>query len=284
MKTSSFAGKVAAVTGAGSGIGQALAMALARRDCFVAASDVNIEGLRATRDAIGERNCSIVRLDVTDGNGMHTWARDVALERGKVNLVFNNAGIAYGATVAGGDEEEMRRVMDIDFWGVVHGTRAFLPFLAASGDGHVVNISSIAGILAFPGQCAYNAAKFAVRGYTEALRIECEMTGAAVSATCVHPGGIRTNIASTTRVHESLAVFGVEPQALIRNFSKHLRMSPHKAADIILHAVQRNARRVLVGADAHALDLMHRLIPGRYHAVMARVARHMIGAPASDRA
>jgi short-subunit dehydrogenase len=189
-----------------------------------------------------------------------------------VNLIFNNAGISYGATVRDGDEAEFRRVIDVNFWGVVHGTRAFLPLLEASGDGHVVNISSIFGVIAFPGQAAYNSAKFAVRGFTEALRIELEITGSVVSATCVHPGGVKTNIARKTRIHASVASLGGDPADGGAAIDKLLTLSPDTAAEIILRGVQKNARRVLVGSDAKMLDLLQRWSPGGYQGVLIREA------------
>src|SRR5262249_39200534 len=145
--------------------------------------------------------CTSRSLDVTNAAEVRSWAGEVAREHGKVNLIFNNAGIGYAATVDGGDEADFSRVIDVDFWGVVHGTRAFLPLVEASGDGHVVNVSSLFGLIAFPGNSAYNAAKFAVRGFTEALQIELAIKKSCVRATCVHPGGIKTNIARASKVH-----------------------------------------------------------------------------------
>ncbi|MBX3225943.1 MAG: SDR family NAD(P)-dependent oxidoreductase [Labilithrix sp.] len=278
----SFDGKVAAITGAASGMGRSLAVALARRGCEVALSDVDEVGLAETvrlATAAGKPGLRVTkrRLDVADAEAMRAWAKDVASEHGRVNLVFNNAGVSYSATVEGADQAEFERIVDIDYWGVVHGTRAFLPYLRASGEGHVINTSSLFGLIAFPGQCAYNSAKFAVRGFTEALRIELEITGAPVSATCVHPGGIKTNIARASKMHPSMADLGVtDPELSRREFEKAFRVTADDAAEQILRGVQRNARRVLIGTDARLLDVFQRLLPGTYHGVLARITRRVL--------
>ncbi len=277
----SFAGKVAAVTGAASGMGRSLAIALARRGCEVALSDIDERGLAETARLAQAANPKIrvttKRLDVADGDAVRAWAKQVASEHGRCNLVFNNAGISYAATVEGADHADFERIVDINFWGVVHGTKAFLPYLRASGDGHVVNTSSVFGLIAFPGQCTYNATKFAVRGFTEALRIELEITGAPVSATCVHPGGIKTNIARASKVHPSMAELGVDDSDEAKTrFERAFRVSADEAAETILRGVQKNARRVLIGTDARIIDLMQRLLPGSYHGVLARVSRRVL--------
>jgi len=154
----------------------------------------------------------------------------------------------------------------------VNGSRAFLPHLVASNDGHVVNTSSVFGIVAFPGQSSYNSAKFAVRGFTEALRVECEIKGSPVTATCIHPGGIKTNIARASKVHESMRTLGIDDlEGASKRFEKAFRLSADDAAEIILRGVSKNARRVLVGADAHLIDLVQRILPGSYHGLIARM-------------
>jgi NAD(P)-dependent dehydrogenase (short-subunit alcohol dehydrogenase family) len=279
----SFAGKVAAITGAASGMGRSLAIALARRGCEVALSDVDTDGLSETaRLARAGSNLLVTTrsFDVADEKAMYGWAREVASEHGRCNLIFNNAGVSYAATVEGADRADFARIVDIDFWGVVHGTRAFLPYLRASGEGHVINTSSLFGLIAFPGQCSYNAAKFAVRGFTEALRVELEITGAPVSATCVHPGGIKTNIARASKVHPSMADLGVDDLAAApRRFERAFRVSADDAAETILRGVQKNARRVLIGTDARVLDLLQRILPGRYHGLVSWTARRVLDAP-----
>jgi NAD(P)-dependent dehydrogenase (short-subunit alcohol dehydrogenase family) len=273
VQARSFEGKVAAVTGASSGIGRALAEALARRGCHLALADLQEEALAATAAEVKGVKVTRRRLDVSKGAEVRAWAEEVVRDHGRVNLVFNNAGISYGASVKGAEEADFRRVMEVDFWGVVHGTRAFLPLLEASGDGHVVNTSSLFGLIGFPGQCAYNSAKFAVRGFTECLQIELAMTGAPVHATSVHPGGIKTNIAKASRTHASLAELGVDPEKATAELEKQFRLTAAEAAEIILRGVQRNARRVLVGVDARIMDWVQRMLPGRYQAVVAAISK-----------
>ena len=279
----SFEGRVAAITGAGSGMGRSLAVALARRGCEVAVSDIDERGLDETvRLVEGARPRASLRvtsrrLDVADRDGVRAWAREVATEHGRCNFIFNNAGVAYAATVEGADPEDFARIIDINFWGVVYGTQAFLPYLKASGEGHVVNTSSLFGLIAFPGQGTYNSSKFAVRGFTEALRLELELTRAPVSATCVHPGGIKTNIAKASKMHRSIADLGIDDFEHARGrFERALRVTADEAAEIILRGVQKNQRRVLVGTDARLLDLVQRILPGSYHGIVARVGREIL--------
>jgi butyryl-CoA dehydrogenase len=269
-----FRDRVAVVTGAGSGIGRALAVALAREGAVLALSDVNEAGLAETADAartLGGR-VATDRIDVADRAAVHAYADQVVAAHGRVNLVVNNAGVALAARIADMSYEDLEWLFGINFWGVVHGTKAFLPHLKRADEGHVVNVSSVFGIIAVPGQAAYNAAKFAVRGFTECLREELELEGARVSATCVHPGGIKTNIARNARM-------GVEtPSGPTRaerdaEFDRIARTTPEAAAERILRAVRRNARRVLIGVDAYAIDLLQRLLPTSYQRVVVGAAR-----------
>lgn len=277
----SFAGKVAAITGAGSGMGRSLAIALARRGCEVAISDIDEQSLIETAGLVkgmSEVRVTRRRLDVADRDAVYAWADEVVRDHGRCNLVFNNAGVSYAATVEGASDREFERIMAIDFWGVVHGTRAFLPHLKASGDGHIVNTSSVFGLLAFPGQCTYNSAKFAVRGFTEALRIELEITGAPVKASCVHPGGIKTNIARASKMDPSLHALGIDDlEAASRRFERGFRTTANEAAEIILRGVEKDARRILVGTDAHVIDLFQRMLPNHYHGVLARLYQRFNG-------
>ena len=189
-----FDGKVAVVTGAGSGIGQALAIALGRSGAKLAISDVDTEGLAATEERLTAIGAPVKadRLDVTEREAFELYADAVKDHYGTVNQIYNNAGIAFTGSVEVSQFKDIERVMDVDYWGVVNGTKVFLPHLIASGDGHIINVSSVFGLLAVPGQAAYNAAKFAVRGFTEALRQEMIVAGHPVKVTCVHPGGIKT--------------------------------------------------------------------------------------------
>jgi NAD(P)-dependent dehydrogenase (short-subunit alcohol dehydrogenase family) len=271
---SEFGGRVAVVTGAGSGIGRALAIDLARRGARVAVSDVDEKGLAETVDQLAHLGVEhrTDPLDVTDRGAVLAYADEVASAFGRVNQVYNNAGIAFAGDVLTSSFAEIERVVDIDFWGVVNGTKAFLPHLIASGDGHVVNVSSLFGLLSVPSQSAYNAAKFAVRGFTESLRQEMLIAGHPVRVTCVHPGGIKTNIARNAARTAAYA----DGKAMERFERTALRMAPSDAARIILTGVARNRPRVLVGNDAKALDLLVRLTGSGYQQVVARVARRTL--------
>jgi NADP-dependent 3-hydroxy acid dehydrogenase YdfG len=257
-----FAGKVAVVTGAGSGIGRALAIELGRSGAKVAISDVDTEGLAATEEQLKAIGAPVKadRLDVTEREAFELYADAVKAHFGKVNQIYNNAGIAYQGDIEISSYKDIERVMDVDFWGVVNGTKAFLPHLIESGDGHVVNVSSVFGLFAVPGQAAYNAAKFAVRGFTEALRQEMSLAKHPVKVTTVHPGGVKTAIARNMTSAE-----GVDTVELAKTFDEKLAgTSPEKAAKVILEAVRKNKARVLVGPDAKVLDLIVRVTGSGY--------------------
>ena len=271
--------KTAAVTGAGSGLGRALALGLAGHGTHLALSDVNEEGLAATVAAAREIGVRVTsaRVDVADRAAMTGWAARCAQEHGRVNLIFNNAGVALSARAETVSSADFEWLMGINFWGVVHGTQAFLPHLRASGEGHVVNISSLFGLMAMPTQSAYNASKFAVRGFTEALRMELDLEAGPVSATCVHPGGVATNIAMAQRVDaELLRRTGMDEKAhRARGHALIQVTSPESAARQVLHGVQRNARRVLVGPDARRMDRIVRLLGSAYQLLVVGKARRI---------
>jgi NADP-dependent 3-hydroxy acid dehydrogenase YdfG len=263
-----FAGKVAVVTGAGSGIGQALAIELGRRGAKLAISDVNTEGLAVTEEKLRAIGAPVKadRLDVTEREAFLLYADAVKAHFGKVNQIYNNAGIAFTGDVEISQFKDIERVMDVDFWGVVNGTKAFLPYLLESGDGHVINVSSLFGIFAVPGQSAYNAAKFAVRGFTESLRQEMLAKRHPVAVTAVHPGGIKTAIARNATAAE-----GLDPQELAAVFDKKLaNTTPERAAKIILEAVRKKKARVLVGPDAKVLDVLVRITGSGYQKLFLR--------------
>lgn len=273
-----FQGRVAAITGAASGMGRALAVALARRGAHLALSDVNAAGLeesvalaRAANPAV---TVTAAAVDTSVREAVYAWADDVARAHGKVNLIFNNAGVALSAPLGSVKASDFEWIMGINFWGVVWGTQAFLPHLEASGEGHVVNTSSLFGLMATPFNGPYNASKFAVRGYTEALRMELELGGSPVSATCVHPGGVRTNIARAARIDDALgAATGVEVELARSRFDSLLdRTSAASAAEQILRAVQANRRRVLVGSDARLLDAVVRVLGSWYQPLVQAAA------------
>jgi len=271
-----FKNKVAAITGAGSGMGRSLAVNLANRGCHVALSDINEKGLAETVALLNGSGVKVTsqRLDVSDKAAVFAWADQVAKDHGKVNLIFNNAGVALGSAVDGGSYEDLEWIMNINFWGVVHGTKAFLPYLKDSGEGHIINTSSVFGLMGVPSQSAYNASKFAVRGFTEALRQELEMARVNVSATSVHPGGIKTNIARAARMDQSVTNLGLSTNST-EKFEKLFSTTADEAAEVIIKGVEKNQRRVLIGKDAIAIDLMVRLLPSAYQKLVSLSSKRM---------
>jgi butyryl-CoA dehydrogenase len=276
-----FQDKVAAITGAGSGIGRGLALELAGRGAHLALSDIDQAGLAETvalleqsAGARGTVKVASAHVDVTDRDAVDAWADSVVKEFGHANLIFNNAGVALSANVGSMSYDSFRWLMDINFWGVVHGTLAFLPHLKASHDGHVINISSVFGLLGIPSQSAYNSAKFAVRGFTDALRTELDIENCGVSATTIHPGGIRTNIARNARFEFSEHEEAIDAEQAAVDFEKFTRTTPDKAAQLIIGAVEKNKRRALIGPDAHVFDAAARISPrGAQWALGKLVAR-----------
>jgi NAD(P)-dependent dehydrogenase (short-subunit alcohol dehydrogenase family) len=267
-----LSGRVAVITGAGSGIGRALAENLGAQECRLALADINEKGLKETTDSLTAKGVKVLakKLDVADRKAVYAFADEVMKKFGEVHLVFNNAGVALGATVEKMSYEDFEWLMNINFWGVVYGTKAFLPYLKQADEGHIINISSIFGLIGVPTQSAYNAAKFAVRGFTESLRQELEIEGLTVSCTSVHPGGIKTNIAKNARMNDDVSdITGTDPKRAAADFEKLFRTTPEEAAATILNGVQRNKRRVLIGADAVAVDTMQRLLPTTYQRLMA---------------
>jgi NAD(P)-dependent dehydrogenase (short-subunit alcohol dehydrogenase family) len=273
----SLDGKVVVITGAGSGIGRQLAIQAAERGALLALSDWDEVGLVETAQLVQTRVPSAAgalrtdKLDVRDRQAVHAYADSVREAFGRVNVVVNNAGVALHGDFEETSYDDFSWVIDVDFWGVVHGTKAFLPHLVESGDGHVVNLSSLFGLVGMPGQTAYNSAKFAVRGFSEALRQEMLVARRPVGVTCVHPGGIKTAIARNARATSSHDQAGVAAHF----DTKLARMPPERAAEIIWSGVLANKPRVVVGADAKALDWFSRLVGARYERVFALAARRM---------
>ncbi|GAA3911411.1 SDR family NAD(P)-dependent oxidoreductase [Litoribacillus peritrichatus] len=265
-----LSGKVAVITGAGSGIGRALAVKLAEQGCHLAISDLNEVGLEQTRKMC-ETSVVDVRcytLDVADKDAVYQHADQVEEDFGQVNLIFNNAGVALSVKLLEVDMKDFEWLMNIDFWGVVYGTQAFLPKLIASGEGHIINISSVFGMISVPKQGTYNAAKFAVRGYTEALRQELALENIPVNVSCVHPGGIQTDIARNARLGPN------ENRSFVdTSFDKLAMTKPSKAADIILKGVKANKSRIMVGPDAHAIHFLYRLLGSRYQSLTQLFAK-----------
>jgi len=272
-----FKNKVAAITGAASGMGRTLALELARRGCHLSLSDVNEKGLSETAAMAGKLGVKVTtaKVNVADRDAMFAWADQTARDHGKVNLIFNNAGVALGAFVETVKPEDFEWIMGINFWGVVWGTQAFLPHLKKAGEGHVINTSSLFGLLSVPTQGTYNASKFAVRGFTEALRQELDMARCGVSATCVHPGGIRTNIARAAKMDESMhKATGGKTEEARAKFDKLLNATTAESAALqILRAVEGNQRRVLVGLDAKFLDKLVRVLGSWYQPLITLFAK-----------
>jgi len=267
-----FAGRVVVITGAGSGIGRALAQNLAVRGALLALSDVDESGLAETVRrvrAAGAREVHSERLDVSDRAAFATYAESVASRFGRVNVLINNAGVALDGAFLEVGYEDMDWIMGVNFWGVVHGTKCFLPHLIASGDAHIVTVSSLFGLLSVPNQSLYNASKYAVRGLTESIRQEMLLAGHPVGVTVVHPGGVRTGIARNGRSAGTRSAADVE--AANRHFEEKLaRTSAERAAEIILTGVEKNRARVLVGADAHVLHGFAKFTGSRYQDIFAR--------------
>lgn len=260
------------MTGAGSGIGRALAVELAGRGARLALSDVRETSLEQTAALCRQLGAEArgYRLDVADRAAVFAHAEQVVADFGAVHLVVNNAGVALHGPVCELTEEDFRWVMDIDFWGVVHGSQAFLPHLASSGDGQLANVSSVFGLIAVPKQAAYNAAKFAVRGFTEALRQEMRLSGAPVAVSCIHPGGVRTAIASNAR-----ATASEDKADMARTFEQLARTSAPQAARTILKGLERDRARILVGPDAWFLAALPRALGAGYGSLVSRAAHRL---------
>ena len=267
----SFRDRVAVITGAGSGIGRALAIELGAAGCKLAISDINEAAVKQVAKELKANGREVIadRLDVADREAFYAYAEKVVKKFGTVNLVINNAGVALGSTVEQTSYEDFEWLMGINFWGVVYGTKAFLPHLKNADQGHIVNISSVFGLIGVPSQSAYNAAKFAVRGFTESLRQELELEGSSVSCTSVHPGGIKTNIARNARMNDSVKeITGKTGENNVQDFEKMFRTTPEEAAATIIAGIRGNKRRVLIGADAVAIDTMQRLLPTSYQKLL----------------
>jgi len=264
-------GAAAAVTGAAGGIGRALALELAARGCDLALADRDEAGLQAvaaeiTRD--GERKVTTHRVDVGEPEEIAAFAQAATSAHPTLNIVINNAGVALIGQFSEVDQSQMDWLFNINFWGVVHSTRAFLPHLSRQREAHIANLSSLFGIIAPPGQTAYAASKFAVRGFSESLRHELRMAGSPVRLSVVHPGGISTNIARNARTGVAVTDNARRAQAIER-FDAVARTTPKAAALRIIEGIEKNRPRILIGADARIIDLLQRLRPARYWSLLA---------------
>ena len=263
-----LANGVAVVTGAGSGIGRALARQLAVAGSALALADVDGAALQQTTASLSERGVQLTThiVDVSDESAVQAFAQDVAARHGRVSLLINNAGVALHGRFEEISLDDLRWLMGINFWGVVHGVKYFLPLLKKEPRAHVVNISSVFGIVAPAGQSAYSASKFAVRGFTEALQHELE--GTSVFVSCVHPGGIRTPIARRARLGANTPP--TSRDEAVARFDRLTPTMPDAAAARILQGVERREPRILIGRDARKIDILQRLRPGTYWKALAR--------------
>jgi len=266
-------GSAAAVTGAASGIGRALAIELAARGCDLAIADRDEAGLAGVAAELGKsgRKVTTHRVDVSDPAQIQQFAGAATSAHPGLNIVVNNAGVALLGHFNEIDQAQFEWLMNINFWGVVHGTRAFLPHLATRPAAHVVNISSIFGIIAPAGQTAYCSSKFAVRGFSEALRHEFWLAKSPINLTVVHPGGIKTNIVRNMRMGTVIAADNARRVESIERFDNDFaRTTAQAAAQTIIKGIEKNAPRVLIGGDAKFMDLLQRFRPGRYFTVLQR--------------
>jgi len=261
---------VVVITGAASGIGRALAVRLAQEPIAgIAISDVNAEGLAETEKLINNSNLKVTahRVNVADEAEMRAFVDEVVKSYGRVTHLINNAGVALGGSVSEVSLDDMRWLMSINFWGVVYGSKLFLPYLEKEKSAHIVNFSSLYGIIAPPGQATYCASKFAVRGFTEALRHELEDTNIAVSV--IHPGGVKTNIANNAKLGEGVTLSEQEIAIRKEKMNENLsRTTPEQAAEIIVRGIKNRNPRILIGIDAGILSRIARLFPRRYFSII----------------
>jgi short-subunit dehydrogenase len=268
-------GAAIAVTGAASGIGRALAVELAARGAALALADRDEAGLASVAAEIGGKaKVSTHRVDVGEPSQLASFAQAAIATHPSLNIVVNNAGVALLGQFSEIDQSQMDWLFNINFWGVVHSTRAFLPHLASRAEAHLVNVSSIFGIVAPPGQTAYAAAKFAVRGFSESLRHELQMANSPVRVSVVHPGGILTNIVRNSRAGSGVTDNARRVQSIER-FDQIAKTTPKDAALRIIEGIEKNKQRILIGGDARMMDILQRLRPATYWTVLARRIERM---------
>jgi NADP-dependent 3-hydroxy acid dehydrogenase YdfG len=257
-----FSGKVAAITGAGSGMGRALANSLASQGCNLALSDINEDMLEATASGIKQKAIKVTT------HRLEKFAEDTVNSHGKVNMIFNNAGVSVSDTAEHMSYENLEWLMNINFWGVVYGTKSFLPFLQKVDEAQIINTSSIFGTIALPSQSAYNASKFAVRGYTYALRQELAETH--IGVTCVQPGGVKTNIVNSSRYIPKDNNAETKEEISVK-FDSLAGLTSEQAAEQILRGVKKNKAQILVGKDARVISWIERIAPVGYQWILSKV-------------
>ncbi len=261
-------GRTAVITGAGSGIGRATALSLAKRGCHLALADINEAGLTETAELARAHKVRVSehRVDVADRHDVAQFPSAVTAEHAGVDVLINNAGVALGGKFEQATDEDFEWLFEINFWGVVRMTRAFLPLLHASDDACIVNLSSVYGLVAPPEQVAYSASKFAVRGFSESLRHEFE--GSSIAVIVVHPGGVNTSIAEKARI--PAGVSEDEIQRRRARYRQLLRLPPEIAGETIVRGIEQRQARILIGSDAKFISMIARLMPVRYWKFLTR--------------
>lgn len=268
-------GAVAVITGAGSGIGRSLARQMAAQGAQLALADINTAALEETRSLLGTATAHTYTVDVSSAADVQDFAHRVERDFGGASLLINNAGVALFGTFAELSLAEFDWLFRINFWGVVHGCKFFLPMLLRQPEARIVNVSSVFGLFGPPGQSAYAASKFAVRGFTDSLREE--LRGTSVKLTCVHPAGIATNIAQNARA--GAATRPQDQEAAKKRYARALRIAPEMAAGAIIQGILADKDRVLIGRDAYRIDFLARLLPGRASAILTSWIQKRIQKP-----
>ena len=268
--------KTAFITGAGSGIGRSLAHALAKKGCSVFITDINKENLAKVGDELRlmQANVHERELDVSDKDDVFRAVDEATQKLGPIDGMFNNAGISFSDLVDHMEYDDFERVMDIDFWGVVHGTKAVLPKMLERGEGHIINVSSIFGIIGVPSQAAYCAAKHAVKGFNESLFYELQDTGVQVHS--VHPGGVDTGIIKHG-IHKKSIDGDIDKGELEERFKANAKSTPDEAARIILDGVAKSRYRILVGGDARFIDRLQRWFPNLWRRMFPKMMANQMG-------
>jgi NAD(P)-dependent dehydrogenase (short-subunit alcohol dehydrogenase family) len=266
---------VAVITGAASGIGRALAVRLGRENIAgIAVSDVNESGLQETAELISESGIPVSThiMDVSKLDEVKAFADDVVKKHGRATHLINNAGVGLIGTFEQISLEDFEWLMGINFWGVVYCTKAFIPVLEQQESAHIVNVSSVFGLIAPAEQTAYCSAKFAVRGFTESLRHELAETN--ISVSCIHPGGIKTNIVNNARLGAEAPEEWKQQGA--KFFDKVAKTSPDEAAKVIVAGIKSGNTRILIGKDAKAISFFSRLFPKKYLGILERLNGHKL--------
>lgn len=260
-----FRNKVVVITGAGSGIGQELAMQFAAKGAVLALNDWNAEALSDTWELLPETAKGMqVAFDVGNRTAVEDFAKAVTEQLGRVDVVINNAGMSLPPSpIVYTEIEDYEKVLQVNLWGVIYGSLAFLPALRAGDGGCLVNVSSVFGLMGFPGSAPYNVSKFGVRGFTETLRVEMGATN--LQVVCVHPGGIRTNIANNVKFEDA-----VERERFVKQFEKQAPTMPDQAAAVIIRGIEKGKKRITIGSDARFIDRITRLLPASYESILAK--------------